>query len=62
MTLDEIRSNAPDGATHYEIDDDGDVWYYKKCYHDCCWLDFDRDGNPSSSESPLLNEISLKPL
>ena len=34
MTLDEIRSKAPNGATHYDINDyeyfkrDGEKWYW----------------------------------
>lgn len=30
MNIEEIRKNAPDGATHYNIYDDGYVIYYKK--------------------------------
>lgn len=28
MNIDEIKRNAPDGATHYDIDD-GEVFYWK---------------------------------
>lgn len=33
MTIEEIRKNAPDEATHYQIDEDEDeddyIWYFK---------------------------------
>jgi len=59
--IEKIKKNAPNGATHYEIDGD-DVWYYAKCYNECCWLDFSKSGVLSGSESPLLDESKLKPL
>lgn len=30
MNIEEIKRNAPEGATHYNLYDDGTVIYYKK--------------------------------
>ena len=48
ITLDEIRSNAPDGATHYYICG-GHAWYFKgdrnlKVYHRHEWLPYSKTG------------------
>lgn len=60
MTPQEIKDNAPDGATHYEIDEDGDVFYYSMCEHECCWNEH-IDGK-IYGDSPYLNESRLLPL
>ena len=58
ITLDEIRSKAPEGATHYEIDEDGEVWYYREDFmwwnKKWCempkWCDVDNLGKPLMSK------------
>lgn len=48
MTIEKIRKNAPEGATHYRLDWDGDPVYYR-FKNDSMSLWMDEDGwQPSS--------------
>lgn len=61
MTLDEIRKNKPDGATHYEISD-GSVTYLLN--DDGHWMGADDNGdwwNLFSGDFPYY-EQNAKPL
>ena len=57
ITLDEIRSKAPEGATHYFLYQDGMVLYYKKTLFIIEMFSFD-DWLPSSHK----DFSKLKPL
>ena len=62
ITLDEIRSKAPEGATHYEVEAN-DVDYYAKDYMDR-WCSDDGHGNwyPLRQSEYDQLDLELKPL
>ncbi len=64
ITLDEIRSNAPDGATHYEVCD-GEVYYYTRTENLvwAIWNDCDDPFDPWWDSCIIgFNESKIKPL
>lgn len=62
MTIEEIRKNKPDGATHYGVQED-EVYYYAKDYIGrwCC-IDDNGDAWPCSSGDHEYYDLNLKPL
>lgn len=62
MTLEEIRKNAPEGATHYYICEDGDVIYYIYKNRSLMWHNNGRWGYVFDPQEPCDLSDSLKPL
>ncbi len=61
MTIEEIRANAPEGATHYDVDGDEIAYYMNDEGH---WLGADDNGdwwNLFSGDFRYYDE-NLKPL
>ena len=58
IALDDIRSKAPEGATHY-ITDGGEIWYIKEDRNKDVWLWFSSKWIKSMPNLMLGNEEPL---
>jgi hypothetical protein len=54
-----IKENTPDGATHYYLDDDGDIWYVKLDLNSDVWLWFNGKWIRSAPNKMLGHETPL---